>query len=317
MGLFSFLSKNKQASTAEDSGYYSGADEQAWNARARSKRASSAQNAAGDGEAAAPRRAVKGIDPVLPEKKRARRRLVGAIGLALAVAIGLPMILDSEPKPLASDIEIRIPSKVQNVTANAITNGAASGSAQGTIQGPAAHAALDESEQIIGTPPPPVLPSIVMPASNVKPAPAPMPLPPPKAEAPARAIESKPESKPELKLESKPLSRIEETPSVEQAKPAPKTADATRALAILEGRAVAPAAEKFVVQVAALATQDKVDELQQRLKAAGIASYTQKISTPAGQRIRVRVGPFGSREEADNALARLARLGLNGSLVPA
>jgi DedD protein len=80
---------------------------------------------------------------------------------------------------------------------------------------------------------------------------------------------------------------------------------------------VAPAAEKFVVQVAALATQDKVDELQQRLKAAGIASYTQKISTPAGQRIRVRVGPFSSREEADNALARLARLGLNGSLVPA
>ena len=308
MGLFSFLSKNKQASTAEDSGYYSGADEQALNARARSKRASSAQNAAGAaGEAAAPRRAGKGVDPVLPEKKRARRRLVGAIGLALAVAIGLPMILDSEPKPLASDIEIQIPSKAQNVTAN----GVASGSAQGTIQAatPATNAGLDESEQFIATPPPPVLPAIVMPASDARSLPAPMPLPAPKALAPVRASEPKPEPE--------PVARIEEKPSIEQANPAPRAADSTRALAILEGRVVAPAAEKFIVQVAALATQDKVDELQQRLKAAGIASYTQKISTPAGQRIRVRVGPFGSREEADNALARLARLGLNGSLVPA
>ncbi len=308
MGLFSFLSKNKQASTAEDSGYYSGADEQALSARARSKRASSAGDAA---EPVAPRRAAKGgaDDPVLPEKKRARRRLVGAIGLALAVAIGLPMILDSEPKPLASDIEIRIPSKAQAVTINGATSGtAASSTAQGTIQAavPAAGAALDPSEQIIATPPP--LPSIVMPATDVKPAPAPMPLPVPKAEAPVRSAESK------LDPEPKPVVRVE---------PTPKAVDSTRALAILEGRPpVKEAAVKeasgfnYVVQVAALATQDKVDELQERLKAAGIDSYTQKISTPAGQRIRVRVGPFGSREEADKALARLARLGLNGSLVP-
>ena len=47
----------------------------------------------------------------MPEKKRARRRLVGAIALALLVAVGLPMLLDSEPKPLSTDIDIRIPSK--------------------------------------------------------------------------------------------------------------------------------------------------------------------------------------------------------------
>ena len=304
MGLFSFFSKNKQESTAEDSGYYSGADEQALNARARSKRASSA------GEPAAPGRAAKGgaDDPVLPEKKRARRRLVGAIGLALAVAIGLPMILDSEPKPLASDIEIRIPSKAQAVT----INGTAGASAQGTIQAavPAASAALGPSEQIIATPP--VLPSIVMPATDVKPEPAPMPLPTPtpRTEAPVRPVESRIESHSEAK-------------PVPESKPASKALDSTRALAILEGRvAVKEVAVKesggfnYVVQVAALATQDKVDELQARLKAAGIDSYTQKISTPAGQRIRIRVGPFASREEADKALARLARLGLNGSLVP-
>ncbi|UUZ53234.1 hypothetical protein LP419_30715 [Massilia sp. H-1] len=46
-----------------------------------------------------------------PAREKTRRRLVGAVALALAVAIGLPMILDSEPKPLATDIDIRIPSK--------------------------------------------------------------------------------------------------------------------------------------------------------------------------------------------------------------
>jgi DedD protein len=320
MGLFSFLSKNKQASTAEDSGYYSGADEQALNARARSKRASNAD------EPAAARRGGKGAadDPVLPEKKRARRRLVGAIGLALAVAIGLPMILDSEPKPLASDIEIRIPSKAQAVTNNGAASGNPSagvnGTAQGTIQAavPAPGAALDASEQIITSAPP--LPAIVMPATDVKPAPAPMPLPAPKVEAPVRQAESRPEPRPE----PKPVAKAEPVP---ESKPAPKAVDSTRALAILEGRPVIkeaavkePAAKEagknnYVVQVAALATQDKVDELQERLKAAGIDSYTQKISTSAGQRIRIRVGPFGSREEADKALAKLARLGLNGSLV--
>ena len=74
---------------------------------------------------------------------------------------------------------------------------------------------------------------------------------------------------------------------------------------------------KFVVQVAALATQDKVDELQEKLRDAGIKSYTQKVSSPAGERIRVRVGPFGSREDAEKTRAKLQKLGLGGSLVPA
>ena len=43
-------------------------------------------------------------------KKRARRRLVGAIVLVTAVAVVLPMVLDSEPKPVSSNVEINIPS---------------------------------------------------------------------------------------------------------------------------------------------------------------------------------------------------------------
>src|SRR5688572_25912301 len=95
MGLFSFAGKTKQEAVSSDSEFYSHAEEESSTVRRRSKR----------------KQAQESNDPVLPEKKRARRRLVGAIALVLAAVIGLPMILDSEPKPLATDISIDIPSK--------------------------------------------------------------------------------------------------------------------------------------------------------------------------------------------------------------
>ena len=49
-------------------------------------------------------------DEELQLKKRARRRLVGAVVLVTAVAVVLPMILDSEPKPATQSINIQIPS---------------------------------------------------------------------------------------------------------------------------------------------------------------------------------------------------------------
>jgi DedD protein len=48
-------------------------------------------------------------DEELLLKKRARRRLVGAVALVLIVIVFLPMLLDSEPKPLSEDISINIP----------------------------------------------------------------------------------------------------------------------------------------------------------------------------------------------------------------
>lgn len=42
-------------------------------------------------------------------RSKARRRLIGAIALALAVVVILPMVLDSEPKTTGQDIELRIP----------------------------------------------------------------------------------------------------------------------------------------------------------------------------------------------------------------
>ena len=48
-------------------------------------------------------------DEELQLKKRARRRLVGAVVLVSAVAVILPMVLDSEPRPVNQNVDIRIP----------------------------------------------------------------------------------------------------------------------------------------------------------------------------------------------------------------
>lgn len=42
-------------------------------------------------------------------RRKARRRLIGAIALTLAVVVILPMVLDSEPKSTGNDIDLSIP----------------------------------------------------------------------------------------------------------------------------------------------------------------------------------------------------------------
>src|SRR5579872_3690988 len=130
MGLFSFFRKNKQQPNSEQSAYHSRSEEDTSAIRASRKR-KTANNQANDA-----------ADPVLPEKKRARRRLVGAIALVLAVVIVLPMVLDSEPKPLADDISIQIPSHDKPASASASASAAASGAAS-DVSG------LDQQEEII------------------------------------------------------------------------------------------------------------------------------------------------------------------------
>ena len=42
-------------------------------------------------------------------RRRARRRLVGAVVLALGVAVIVPMLLETEQKPLSEDVAVKIP----------------------------------------------------------------------------------------------------------------------------------------------------------------------------------------------------------------
>ena len=304
MGLFSFLNKNKQESADDDGAYVSRDDDDGIAARARSKRASSAN------EPAARRTGRTAPDPVLPEKKRARRRLVGAVALALGVAVGLPMVLDSEPKPSSNDIDIRIPSK----------DNAALQAAPRAMVAPAE--ALDKREEIID---PANVAAEEVPVAEVRLAEVKRELKP-EVQLEGKPAVARPELKPAVRLaEPKPAELRPAEPKPAEPKPAepkpaePKPAEpkpaarpeAARALAILEDKPAAPrAAQKYVVQVAALQSQEKVAELQGKLKAAGIPSFTQK----SGEWIRIRVGPF-SKEEGEQIRAKLAKLGLSGSTV--
>jgi DedD protein len=324
---------------------------------------------AADGEGGARRTRARDAapDPVLPEKKRARRRLVGAIALALAVAVGLPMLLDSEPKPLASDIAIQIPSKDKPADA-------AQAAAVPASRVDAADA-LDKSEEIVkdaplahapaakpaavATPAAPLVAPVTSPVVAPVLAAAPQaaePKPHADAAKPAkdsvkeslkessRAAEAKLEADAKAKAEAKAKAKAEEIRHAKaeadakaeaeakarldarraaeaklaeskHAKPdaeaKPKSEDAARAMAILEDK---PSDTKYLVQVAAVATQEKVDELQGKLKEAGIKSFTQKVTTASGALTRIRVGPFPNKEEAEKVRAKLSKIGLSSSL---
>lgn len=178
-------------------------------------------------------------DDELQLKKRARRRLVGAIALVLLVVVFLPMLLDNEPKPLNQDIAITIP----------------------PVPGPDAAP----------------LPAIEEPASE--PAPAGLQDPEPSVPHPLPGVE--PQSAAPAPKPSVPAPK----PATAAAKPAAKPA----------------ASEGFVVQLGAFSNAANATALKNKLTENKFKAYTETISSPAGTRTRVRVGPYGSRQEAERA----------------
>jgi DedD protein len=288
MGLLSIFRKNKQESAPDDGEFFTRSEDESNAVRGRVKRKSRKQG-------------NEPVDPALPEKKRARRRLVGAIALVLAAVIALPMILDSEPKPLASDIAIQIPAKDSPPVRSENTR--ATPTPPIATSGVPVAAGLDKDEEIVSAPS------------------APTPLQKNTATSPPPADRSA-----TSEASSKPASMVGDKLAV-QSPPSRKPDNPDRAKAILEGRAPAKAdavagpgdrkSGAYLVQVAALSSQHKVVELQGKLKSAGIKSHTQKVATANGDRIRVRVGPFASRDEADKMREKIGKLGLNGTLVPA
>jgi DedD protein len=319
MGLEAMFKANKQgkqeptSSDMDDGAYRSRSEEETASASARKATKRSTKKALND-------------DPLLPEKKRARRRLIGALALVMAAVIGLPMIFDSEPKSNTNKIAIEIPSKdqaldsqAQNQELNQDLNASNNRRILPVQQ------SIDNTEEIVQT-----VPAQVATVPNT---------PPKTAATNSVAVENKVTTKPEVKVEAKPEKKLEAKlevkSSTSSATPLQTTAsdnkiEAARALALLEGRP-APAAEKkpeattnipqapagsFAIQVAAFSTKEKIRDLQNQLKAAQITSYTQKIITKNGEVTRIRVGPFANKAEAEKMRAKLVKLGLNGSLIP-
>lgn len=349
MGLFSFFGKNKQGRAAEDSGrFYSKDDDAALGERARSKRASSAGAVAGS-----TRGRGTGNDPLLPEKKRARRRLVGAIALALAAAVGLPMLLDSQPKPLAGDIAIQIPSKDKAAPLPVPSEPAPAASGASAAEAPAPAPApsptgsrtvaavdtVDKGEEVVQMPPPVSRPAPPKPERKAESKPETKPEH--KPEPPKAKAEPKPEPKPEAKPEHKPEHKDSKTehkldekadkaekaekpakPKLED-KPA-KPHDEARALAILEGKS-ADKAEKAEKEKPADTASPKVvlqvAALSSQEKAAELQAKLRGAgisshTEKAGELIKVKIGPL-NKEDADKMRAKLGRIGLSGFATPA
>jgi len=75
------------------------------------------------------------------------------------------------------------------------------------------------------------------------------------------------------------------------------------------------AAPRFIVQVGAFAEDAKAKEVRARLEKAGIKTYTHVAQTKDGKRIRVRVGPFASKEEAQKMVDKIKSLQLSASVL--
>lgn len=244
-------------------------------------------------------------EQLVPEKKRARRRLVGAIAMVLAIVIGLPMMLDTEPQHLNKNIVIQIPSKDSE------------------------SAPLNSKEEVEKT----------VSNESIEPLPKTTSSTPSTTSSSQITNSSSPVSTSSTKSETKSENKNEightEAPTNKDASIKAKAAESSstthqtnnadesaRAMAILNGttsistdETTAKTPTRIVVQVGAFATQEKVNELRDKLTAAGIKSYTQIVKTSSGEKIRVRVGPFSDKDSANKAKLQLEKLGLSSSLI--
>ncbi|MDW8468330.1 MAG: SPOR domain-containing protein [Burkholderiales bacterium] len=143
------------------------------------------------------------------------------------------------------------------------------------------------------------------------PAPAAEPAAPPK-DAPATG--EAPAKKPEERVAAAPQAAEPAAEKKSEREPAaPKPTGAPKPAAASEpGQAGSP---KFFVQVGAFREQDKVREITGKLAAAKLPHHTEPVAIAAGTATRVRVGPYPSRQAAEEALGTLQQLGLKGARV--
>jgi len=263
-------------------------------------------------------------DAQLQLKKRARRRLVGAVFFVSVVALVLPMLMDHDPRPPLQDVEIRIPGQDEkpfNPAMVAVPVESAPVRNESPVVVPAempartSEAAPPEAKTVDVAPAARVVETVrvqALPAASpeVKKAPEAVPEKP----APVKPVESKP---------AKPVEKPVEKPAkpVAEKKPEPaKTAndeEARRAAAILAGKSPAPAAAPasgapHLVLIGAFANEANVVNLRKKLGELGIKTYTEPLDSPQGRKIRVRAGPFPSREAAEKALAKMQKIGVSG-----
>lgn len=196
-------------------------------------------------------------------RKRARRRLVGAIALVLLMVTVLPMVLDDRSANLPQqEVEISIPSQ----DGDEFTSGV-------TPYDPEPETAV-QAETLPETTPQDAVTMETPAVADADTAIA--------AKAPASVVDSKPTTA------SKP------TPVQPTAKlPSPT----------------------YSLQIGVFSDAANVRQLESKLKAQGLQPGTEKLQTAQGEKIRLRVGPFASRELAEEAMGKVKAAGLSGMII--
>lgn len=234
-------------------------------------------------------------DAVLQARTRARQRLIGAAVLVVIGVIGFPLVFETQPRPIPVDIPIVIPRK-DGAPPLAMPPARVPPAVAQNTPGPEASAPALKSppDEVITETREQAGKEVAAPVTRV-----------PSAPVVAEKAASRPAAKP---TPAEPAPKV-----AAETKPAAKPDDAVRAKALLEGTSPAAAASgRFVLQVGAFADASAARETRLKVEKLGLKTYTQVAETPAGSRIRVRVGPFASREEADKALAKARSAGLSG-----
>lgn len=274
--------------------------------------------------AATPRRRAGGSedgadDPALPQKKRARHRLIGAITLCLLAAVVVPLLLDSEPtRPPPRDVAIVIPSRDTPLPARP----------------PAAVATPSESKAVDAKIEPRSGATV---RGTIEPAPT----------APAGGREPKgaePKSGDAKAAQGKGAdaksgdakggdAKSTDAKSADAKNADVKGADARAAAARTEPRRDGKADDiqhladvqqakargettgRYLLQVGAFGGEAGASAAVDRVQSVGLRAFTEKIRTDRGERVRVRVGPFPSRETAEQARGRLKAVGIEAAVI--
>lgn len=219
-------------------------------------------------------------DAVQAARTRARRRLIGAAVLLAAGIIGFPLLFETQPRPIAVDIPIVIPSKdkapplVLKPAPAASVLAEAAAPVEPVASEPLVERAGEQGREVVAVP------------------------------APTPAPASKPAAKPEPAA-SKPAARPEPAASKPAARPEPAASKP----------ATADADARIVVQVGAYTDATKLREARAKVEKMGLKTYTQVVEVDGSKRTRVRVGPFASKAEADKAAARLKAAGLPAAIL--
>lgn len=241
-------------------------------------------------------------DAQLPLKKRARRRLVGAIFFVSVVAVVLPMVMDHEPRQSVQDVEIRIPGQDEKPFAPKFAASPVDKASEKPVDKPAV---MPERTSVAVSEAKPAE-TAAKPTARVL-----------EAVKDGKAVDKSPE-KPAVKAEKMPEKAAEKVPAKPAEKPAEKAKadDAKRAAALLAGQpAEAKPADKggeYLILIGAFSNEANVKNLKSKLSEQGIKTFSEPLDTPQGKKTRVRAGPFASRDAAEKALEKMQRIGVAG-----